>query len=525
MNLVTVLTQQIHERPQSPAIIETRRGVDVVTTFAQLDERSRRVAGLLREAGLGAGDPVLIFHPMSAELYVVLLGVFRVGAVAMFLDPSAGREHLERCCELQAPRALIASPKAHLLRVTSDAVRRIPRKFVIGSWLPGAVSLRRAENVSPLGNCEPCGPESAALLTFTSGSTGQPKAAVRTHGLLLTQHRVLERHLKLVPGEVDLTTLPIFLLANLASGVTSVIPDADLLRPGFIEAGPVLDQMRRLQVTRAAGSPAFFERLLAADDASKALEPMRKIYTGGAPVFPKLLRQLQAVAPGAEVEAVYGSTEAEPIAHIAAANLSSDDHAAMLAGDGLLAGEPISEIQIAVLRDQWGKPLGQLTEAEFAQLNEATGNAGEIVVAGEHVLKGYLRGRGDEETKFRVGDTDWHRTGDAGRFDARGLLWLLGRCGARIKDARGVLYPFAVECGAQEQPGVRRAALVAEGGRRLLAIEPEGDFTPEQADSLREKLAWAHVAEVRVLPSLPMDARHNAKIDYPALRKLLAGRG
>jgi acyl-CoA synthetase (AMP-forming)/AMP-acid ligase II len=522
MNLVEILSEQVRQRPAAPAILETRRGAEMVTTFGALDERSRRVAALLREAGLRAGDPVLIFHPMSAELYAVLLGVFRLGAVATFLDPAAGREHIERCCELQPPRALIASPKAHLLRLTCGALRRIPHKFVIGPWLPGTTPLSRADGLSPGEHCEPCTAASPALLTFTSGSTGQPKAAVRTHGFLLTQHRVLERHLKLAPGEVDLTTLPIFLLANLASGVTSVIPDADLRRPGFIEPNPVLHQMRRLQVTRAAGSPAFFERLLAGTDAAGAFGGMRKIYTGGAPVFPKLLRRLQAAAPQAEVEAVYGSTEAEPIAHVAAAQLSEADHAAMLAGQGLLAGAPIPEIQVAVLRDQWGRSLGPLRDAEFAQWREAPGNTGEIVVTGGHVLQGYLHGRGDAETKFRVGDTVWHRTGDAGRFDAHGRLWLLGRCAAKIEDRHGCLYPFAVECVAQEQSGIRRAALVADAGRRVLAIEPEGALAATALQSLREQLAWAQIAAVRSFPALPVDPRHNAKIDYPALRRLLA---
>ncbi len=525
MNLVEVLAKQVQQRPDAPAIVATRRGADRVTTFAELDQRSRRVAALLRETGLGAGDPVLIFHPMSAELYVVLLGVFRLGAVAMFLDPAAGREHIERCCELQTPRALIASPKAHLLRLTIRAVRRIPRKFVIGPWLPGARSLQSAGHLAPLEGCEPCEAESPALLTFTSGSTGQPKAAVRTHGFLLTQHRVLERHLKLDPGEVDLTTLPIFLLANLASGLTSVIPDADLRRPGFIEAAPVLEQMQRLKVTRSAGSPAFFERLLVAPNAGEGFGRLRKIYTGGAPVFPKLLRQLRAAAPEAEVEAVYGSTEAEPIAHVSATQISSEDQAAMLAGQGLLAGEPISEIQIVVIRDQWGQPLGHLSETEFKEMQAMTGGAGEIVVAGDHVLKGYLLGRGDEETKFRVGDTVWHRTGDAGRFDARGRLWLLGRCTAKVQDARGVLYPFAVECVAQELPGIRRAAFVAQGEKRLLAIEPRTELALPDLEAVQRQLNWAQLDEVRSFAALPVDARHNAKIDYPALKRFLAESG
>ena len=524
MNLVEVLAEQNRVRPRAAAIVEPLGGRDQTTTFAELDESSRRVAALLRKAGVSAGDPVLIFQPMSAHLYAVLLGVFRLGAVAMFLDPSAGREHIERCCELQPPRALIANTKAHLLRIVSAALRRIPRKFVIGPWLPGAMPLNRMRDEAPLASCEPCDENTPALLTFTSGSTGSPKAAVRTHGFLLAQHRVLERHLKLVPGEVDLTTLPIFLLANLASGLTSVIPDADLRRPGFIEAAPVLRQMVRLRVTRSAGSPAFFERLLEAGDTTlEALAGLTRIYTGGAPVFPKLLRRLHTAAPRAEVEAVYGSTEAEPIAHITADSITGADHAAMLQGRGLLAGVPIPEIQIAILRDQWNTPLGRLTGSEFTALRQPIDCAGEIVVAGDHVLKGYLHGRGDEETKFKVGETIWHRTGDAGCFDAQGRLWLLGRCSARINDANGVLYPFAVECVAQEQVGVRRAALVAEADRRLLAVEPDAEFTTATTWSLQKQLVWAHVEEIRSFPSLPVDKRHNAKIDYPALRRLLAG--
>ena len=117
----------------------------------------------------------------------------------------------------------------------------------------------------------PVDEQTPALVTFTSGSTGEPKAAVRTHGFLLAQHAVLEESLSLAPGEVDLTTLPIFVLANLASGVTSVIPDADLRYPGRIEPGPVFEQLRQLDRTthrlvgrtRIAASPALLARLAA----------------------------------------------------------------------------------------------------------------------------------------------------------------------------------------------------------------------------------------------------------------------
>ncbi len=520
MNLVEILTEQARKGPKAAAIIEMRRGRDRLTTFAELETRAAKVARLLRNSGIQAGDPVLIFHPMSSELYVVLLGVFRIGGTAMFLDPSAGRDHIERCCELQAPKALVASPKAHLLRITSGALRRIPRKFVVGRWVPGATPLETAEKESPLETCEPCAADTPALLTFTSGSTGLPKAAVRSHGFLLAQHRVLQRHIELVSGEVDLTTLPVFLLANLASGVTSVIPDADLRAPGAVDPGPIVAQIEHHRVTRCAASPAFFERLLSSPN-RESLRGLQKIYTGGAPVFARLLDDLCSCVPKAKIEAVYGSTEAEPIAHLSANDISPEDRLAMRRGNGLLAGVPIADIQLRIINDRWGKPLGSVTAAEFEQMQVPEGQNGEIVVAGEHVLKGYLHGRGNEETKFSVGGAVWHRTGDAGKLDNQGRLWLLGRCSARIQDERDDLYPFAVECMAMEHPNVRRAAFVNHEGKRLLAVEPQAGFDTSAREALRNDLAWAHVADVLEVNRLPVDKRHNAKIDYPALRELL----
>ena len=510
MNLVTHLDAQVRDRPQQAAIIAARGSL----TFAELDAASRRAAGMLQRDGLRAGEPVLIFEPMSAELYVALLAVFRLGAVAMFLDPSAGRAHLEACCALQPPRALIARDKAHLLRLRSAALRRIPLNYSIGWPVPCARRWTAREKCAPLAEDAACESETPALLTFTSGSTGQPKAAVRTHGFLLAQHAVLARSIALVPGEVDLATLPVFVLANLASGLTTVLPDANLRRVGDIAPSPVLRQIAAHGVTRCAASPAFFERLLTSDRA--ALAGMKKLYTGGAPVFPRLLDALRGACPAAEVHAVYGSTEAEPIAHLEARELSAADRAAMLSGGGLPAGVPVPEIQLRILRTEWGRPSEPLTLHELNALTAVPGEPGEIVVTGPHVLRGYLHGRGDEETKFQAAGEVWHRTGDAGCLDAQGRLWLLGRCAAKVSDARGVLWPFAVETVAMNHPAVRRAALVAEHGRRLLVIEAAA-----VPDGLRESLACAQLDEIRPLPRLPVDRRHNAKIDYPALRRLL----
>lgn len=521
MSIGEILTAQAGTRPDAIALIDARGGGERRLSFAQLETEVAVAAEWLRARGLQRGQAVLVFVPMSADLYVALLAMFRLGTVALFLDPSAGREHIERCCARWPPAALMAIRRAHWLRAVSPALRAIPLKLSVGGWFPGAIPWPcEWRATSQRATAAAVAAEEAALVTFTSGSTGVPKAAVRTHGFLVAQHRALAPSIELEPGEVDLATLPVFTLANLASGLTTVIPDMDLRRPGAVDGAALFAQIERFGVTRITASPAFFERLIEhGRTTNRTLPTLRKLHTGGAPVFPRLLQALAVLAPNAHVVAVYGSTEAEPIAHLGFEELTAEDLVAMGAGRGLLAGTPVREIELKIVRDRWGTPRGALTAAEFTAESLPAGEPGEIMVAGAHVLTGYLGAVGDEETKFRVDGTVWHRTGDAGMLDAHGRLWLLGRCAARIDDAQGRLYPFGVECLAMTFPEVRRAAALAQGGRRLLVVEAPDDLA--LMARLQAAVKNAGIDAVRCLPALPVDKRHNAKIDYPALRRLL----
>lgn len=520
MNIAEILSTRA--QLTGPAIIDRIDGRDRLTSFDALQQQVTQAAALLRQAGLRPGDRVLVFQPMSLELYVALIALFRLGLVAMFIDPSAGLPHIERCCSLFPPEAFIGSPRAHLLRLLSPALRRVPRHFVIGAHLPGAIPWSRAAGMEPYARIFPAGERAPALLTFTSGSTGQPKAALRTHGFLLAQHQVLQQQFGAQAGEIHLVTMPLFVLANLASGVTSLIAAGNLRRPGSISAGPVLEQIARYRPTRAEASPAFWERLIA--DCRRRgvhLSALRAIYAGGAPVFPHVLDGLQEIAPGAEIVAVYGSTEVEPIAHVARSALSTDDIAATLAGGGLPVGIPVPQLALRILREQWGRAVGPYNAQTFAAECQPAGVPGEIVVSGNHVLPGYVHGYGDAETKFRVDTTIWHRTGDLGYVDAAGRLWLLGRCSAQINDQLGTLYPFAVECAVSSHPAIKRAAAVQVDGRRVLTLERCEHVPFPGPEALDQAVAWARFDAMRIYRHLPVDRRHNAKIDYPALERLL----
>src|SRR5262249_50745316 len=161
------------------------------------------------------------FIPMSIELYVALLAVLHAGATAVFVDAWAGRARIDAAVRAARPRALIGVPRAQLLRLTSPGIRAIPIRLVA---LPSLARYERDREVFAPARVEPDDP---ALVTFTTGSTGRPRATARSHGFLWAQHQALTEHLRLREDDIDMPTLPVFVLHNLALGITSVLPDAD----------------------------------------------------------------------------------------------------------------------------------------------------------------------------------------------------------------------------------------------------------------------------------------------------------
>ncbi|MBV8669111.1 MAG: AMP-binding protein [Candidatus Eremiobacteraeota bacterium] len=520
MNVAELLDRQARDTPHALAIVE-KHGGGRTTTFSELQERAAQGAALLLELGIRPNDGVLIVHPMQTQLYVALTAVLRIGAVAMFIDPSADTRILDACCALQQPVAYFSSPLGQLLRFRSRAVRAIELNICSGT-VPGAIPWGRSLHMASSPSAFAVAPDGPALVTFTSGSTGVPKGAVRTHAVLLAQLEALRETMELQTGSVDLTTLPIVLLANLACGVTSVISDVDLRRPGRVDGAHAHEDAAACNVTSATASPAFFGRMLSCTGAAQTTLPrIRKIFCGGAPVFPRLLDELQNLAPHADPSAVYGSTEAEPIAHCRRSDITTADRKAMQNGAGLLAGMPVRAVRLRIIAEQSDQPISQLDEERFAQMTLPSPEAGEIVVSGDHVVPGYLAGRGDAETKFKVDTTVWHRTGDLGYLDASGRLWLLGRCGTRIDRDGQSLFPFCVETAVSDVPGVARSALVAVNGLTVLAVQPKVSDKDRLKGELQLRLGWARIDAIRFLHRIPVDRRHNAKIDYPALRRVL----
>lgn len=483
---------------------------------------------MLHAAGLRPGDRVLLFQPMSVELYVAFGAILAHGLTAVFIDPGMARSQLDRAAAQLRPQAFLGPPRAHLLRLLSPAIRRIPHHFSHAAWLPRTRRWQDYCRYAPLGEVVPCADDTPALITVTSGTTGVPKFATRTHGFLCRQHAAIDAALGVDPAAVIATSLPVFVLSFLAMGTATLLTKVDLRRPGSYDVAAFLRQVRAGGVTCLAASPALLDRLARHCTAQQTTLPeITRIYSGGAPVWPDLMDRLHRVAPAASILAVYGATEAEPIATLDYATLRNTDRYATTAGMGLPVGEPVPTIDLRIIPDRWGEPLGPYSGEAWDQLALPPTQAGEIVVAGPHVLTTVGIGEEAQRTKIQVEGRAWHRTGDAGYVDRTGRLWLLGRCAAALPGvvspdrAGGKLYPFTVEAAVLALPEVKHAALVDVAGRRVLAVELFAPQTQAWIDGLAARVGWAKLDAVHVLRRMPVDRRHNAKIDYPALRRLL----
>jgi acyl-CoA synthetase (AMP-forming)/AMP-acid ligase II len=382
------------------------------------------------------------------------------------------------------------------------------------------------------GQIHPVSANDPALITFTSGSSGMPKGANRTHGFLAAQHRALSLEFPYHDGDVDMPMFPVFALNNIAQGISSVVPQVDFRRVDTMDTARILRQIYRHGVTTCTASPVFFDRLATHVEETPRMRPhLRRILTGGAPVSNSQLRAWQRAFQETEIHVVYGSTEAEPVASISAAECLSAADESRSRAPGYCVGRPTEQVRTRIIRIQRGPVT--LEAGGWPSWEIPPHEIGELLVTGEHVCRDYYRSQSAvrENKIIEPPGTIWHRMGDTGYFDRAGRFWLVGRVHSTIFRAGQAIHPQLVEQAAvADDPRIRRAATVGFpdehlGERVVLALETEanGELRAEVEARLRE--AGQITDEIVLLnDKLPVDPRHNAKIDYNRLRKQLRGR-
>lgn len=512
--------------------------------YGELAERVASAANALANLGVGRGDRVSVLVPMSADLYVVLLAIVSLGAVAVFVEPASTPREIARVARVTRPKAFVGIAKAHALRALFRDIARAPVQILVGSPAMARAlgahalsDLEAAERGSALPALE-VSPDEPALLTFSSGSTGTPKGATRSHSFLAAQHAAIERLLARPAGveDIHMSAFAIVLLSALASGMTAVIPPLGRGGVSDVSGTALVEAIDRYAITAISGSPAFLAPIFeAAARRDRALASVRRVVSGGAPVPISLCETAdERLLPNGTFLVVYGSTEAEPIATIEASEVRRETAAATRDGAGLCVGVSDPHVEVRLLKPET-RPLS-IGPGGMDALCVAAGEVGEIAVAGDHVNRHYYRNKPAElATKIAAGGGEiWHRTGDAGYFDDRGRLWLVGRVADIVRRGDALYHPAAVEALAQGVAFVDRAALIEDGkGGTLLVVQPRRPWSAAErlqffrltrrarASQIRDRLERAGVIadQIRFVSRLPVDPRHRAKLDYPAIRR------
>ena len=484
-------------------------------TFAELDSRVATFAQALVQRGIEAGQRVAVLVPPSIDLIALVYACWRIGAVTVIADRGLGLNGLGRAVKSSRVQHVVGIRSAV---VAARTLRWAPRASLID--LKSLQNSMQLEGLKQLGRPEPTHEDLAAIL-FTSGATGPAKGVRYTHSQLGAQRDILQKVYNISDTDSFVAAFAPFALFGPALGITTGLADMDVTSPATLTAKALDDACRATRATMVFASPAALANVLKTSSTNlSSLKHVRLVMSAGAPVPIDTLRQMKKLCPDAEMHTPYGMTEVLPVA-----DLSLQQREAVGEGSGVCVGRPVDGCYVKVVAIDGGTT------------NLPSGECGEVVVSARWMSLGYNRlWLTQQNARFESDGLTWHRTGDVGHLDGDGNLWIEGRVVHMIHAAHGSITPVPLEVACEKISGVKRAAAVGIGnkGAQQLVIVLETDQAKEDiapahlAIRVREALADEDVVAIWVTKKLPVDIRHNSKIDRTALaqkmQKVLSGR-
>ncbi len=368
------------------------------------------------------------------------------------------------------------------------------------------------------------------MITFTTGSSGTPKGANRTHRFLSAQHEALSEVVPYTGSDLDMPAFPIFSLNNLASGVSTLLPAINLAAPSVNDAAAMVNQIIEQKVSCATLSPAMLNGVSAyCLKNSIELPGLRRVVTGGAPISRDNVHDFKQVAETSEVWVLYGSTEVEPMAHIEAKEMlgQKGDPDSEIVEDGVNVGHISDDLEYKFIKI--GNGPVELGKGGWSDIEVAEGKVGEFIVTGNHVCRDYYNNPGAFKKAKIMGPEGkvWHRTGDLARKDNDGYLWIVGRIHNAITRGSEYYFPVRAEIILKRMEFVKHGAFLGmpckeNGQANAVAISLKNqDSSREEIVRELDRLFAKNqipVDQVYIVDEIPMDPRHHSKVEYAILR-------
>lgn len=500
-------------------------------TYSDFNSKVSSVAMGLSNLGIRQNDRIIVFVPISPELYISIAALQRMGAIPVLLDSWSRQEQLAAIVKNSTPRGIIA-PAAWLKAFESHLNNFNIKTKISSDENSAANSITKLSDLFSGKSREiiPVKQDHTALITYTTGSSGTPKGVNRTHRFLAAQHYALKRLFPYNPTDIDLPVFPVFALNNIASGITTVIPAINISKPSTEDSKNLLIQISKLKVNCMTLAPSSFRNLaIFCKEKGIFLKDISRVLTGGAPISETDIARFMHIAPNSKNWILYGSTEVEPIAYIESRKMLSIKQP---------VGTNVTKIGVNVgkIDRALRYKLINIETRDFRQavnmrdIKVGKGEVGELVVAGEHVCLGYYR---NKEAFVRAKIKDglgiiWHRTGDLARIDRNGYLWIVGRRHNVIKRNGEYFFPVRPEIILKNLSYIANAAYLDFKSKRRYKVvavitlkdndEKVREKSRKEVNKIFEKERLP-LDEVVFMEEIPMDVRHHSKVDYNALRQ------
>ncbi len=433
-------------------------------SYGQLETAAGRIAALLRERGVEVGDRVVVQAEKSPQAVMLYLAVLKLGAVYVPLNTAYTAKEIEYFVGDAEPRLVVTD----------------------------AVALERdSQAFAPCGACAPRQASDIASIIYTSGTTGRSKGAMLSHGALADNGFALTRAWRFTDEDVLLHALPIFHVHGLFVALHCVFLSgaAMVWLPKYEDDAVVLGLARS---TVMMGVPTFYTRLLANPAFTRdAAAHMRLFVCGSAPLLPSTFAEFEA-RTGQRILERYGMSEAV-----------------------IITSNPIDGERVA---GSVGYPLPGV------DLRISGGDTGVIEIKGPSVFTGYWRNPQKTAEEFTA--DGWFITGDVGRRDPDGRVWISGRAKDLIISGGFNVYPKEVELLIDELEGVVESAVIGvphpDFGEAVVAVVIGSADAEAIQEKAREGLAaFKTPKRVFMVADLPRNAM--GKVQKNLLRETYSG--
>lgn len=493
MNLGHAVARQALQRPAATACFGEGREL----SYAELDRRTNQLAHVLTDVfGVRRGDRVSLYAPNGTTVLEVLVACAKIGAVYVGLNFRLDRGELGQVLDNAEPGLLIGCREFEELLLDVCAERSLPYLGADDLGVDGYAARCSAAPATVHRDRFSVRPDDAACIVYSSGTTGVPKGITFTHAAVL-QHATVaaleyaidgdSRYLVQLPhsSSVNITFAPCLL-----RGAAIAMADSRGFDPrSFAEL------VQREQVTHTFLVPTMLYRLLDQVSDDRQLDSLVVLGYGSSSIPADRVRQL-VERFGPKFVQLYGMAEIASVGTL----LRREDHARAVEGDTALfasAGRASMGVVVRVVDPVTGQDV-------------PVGERGEVVFGGPHVMAGY---RGDEERTAEALVDGWMHSGDVGRMDEHGYLYIVDRIKDLIIRGGHNIAPKEVEEVLFEHPSVLEVAVVGlpdpEWGESLCAVVVARDGTAVDADELGR---WCRE---RGLASIKVPGRFEVRSELP----------